>query len=1000
MSVDFNVKVQIKRAMETGELLYLDYSNKEGKNTFYFFGINFVNFSGDKSTLSGFSYNYQHKEYIKVNLTLDRINNARCVEGTKNFTENKLKNLLKKRDVKEYFSHEINASHIMDYYADCIDNSEDYKYVDTHVIDSMNLEDFRENHVHKIDKTDVDIILKMININPEKAKEKYKLSLNYISVKEINGDVIPLVYYPITLDPFKKIISISKDDLLIHSRNLSKVLAVTIQDLEQYTSDFDVLLESLRENQRIKELVDTHPYIFKLSMDLSLSPRGQYKEIKNNIFNKKDYSNILKAFFGNYKDSSLMINRNLYFKDEYVNAAQISAIYSSLYENLTYVQGPPGTGKTATIVNMIISSLMNKEKTLVTSYTNKAVDNVLKKMNIQFSKYKIPIPLLRVGSSEYTSKGINMVKRMLNHYESIRDDIDIKKLKSTYKKEIEKEVNILDEMKNVISENKERVVIENNVGYYDKLEEILLYKGNKNVNLKKIRKLRGTQKSRLTKHSNKNIDNILNEIKLDYEVIRKGLFIFSIEKLDSLYSEENSDILAVFNKTSGEERLRAFNGLLKDDDSFDRLTNIFPLIFTTNISSRKLGSVKSHFDLLIMDEAGQCENGYALLAMARANRGAFIGDPNQLLPVITVSDRVNQKLVDQYRVPNVYNYKETSVLNTLNQVDLVNDLILLKKHYRCKKSIVEFSNKKYYNSSLEIQNMNVGKEDCKLLSTNSFFHKGIKNTSLPEALAIVEEIKKLPDDQSIGIISPFKNQASLINDVVKKMDLNKKVSVGTIHKFQGQEEDNIFLSLALGNDSYQGSYDWVKNNRQLINVATTRPKEKLIVVGDRKSLQRLSKNEESDLIDLVNYTSEYNYETFNEMSVGKIYDDSSNKKLYTSFESEFFDTLKRVLGRYYSKLYINGQTSVAQLLSIDSTHELFNYASKAAFDFVVLDETHNAKLAIELCGVEHYIDQKVIERDNKKKKIAEQRGLDISYINNRDARRYYDLKEILQKVFK
>ena len=50
MRVNFNIKSNIKRAIETGELLYLDYKNKNEKNTFYYFGIKSMNFDKDKQT--------------------------------------------------------------------------------------------------------------------------------------------------------------------------------------------------------------------------------------------------------------------------------------------------------------------------------------------------------------------------------------------------------------------------------------------------------------------------------------------------------------------------------------------------------------------------------------------------------------------------------------------------------------------------------------------------------------------------------------------------------------------------------------------------------------------------------------------------------------------------------------------------------------------------------------------------------------------------------------
>ena len=478
-------------------------------------------------------------------------------------------------------------------------------------------------------------------------------------------------------------------------------------------------------------------------------------------------------------------------------------------------------------------------------------------------------------------------------------------------------------------------------------------------------------------------------------MILLGLFIKSFESFALLDDVKYSYLRDILYTQTFDESRRALYREYSIDTNLEKLQSVFPVFLTTSISTRGLPFTGPTFDLLIMDEAGQCENAYALVAMSKAKRAAFIGDPNQLLPVVTLSETTNNNLTYQYSIPEVYNYKKTSILQTLNQIDFVNDLILLKKHYRCRKSIVNFANKKYYNNSLDIQVDKIENEDCKFIDVKSEFYEKKKNTSLPEVIAIIEELQKIPADKTVGIISPYRNQTLLLDKKIKEFLPETNVSIGTVHKFQGQEKDVILLSLAVGKDSYKGSYDWIKDNRQLINVATTRPKEKLIVIGDKSSIETLSEGEESDIKDLIDYTSEFQAETFIQASVGKKYGNLTNKHLYTKFEDLFFDTLQRVLNINKRGFSINGQTDVKQVLNIHEGHPMYEYATKASFDFLIKDKRNNVKLAIELCGVEHRYDQKVINRDKMKNKLAKENGLEIIYINNRDARRYKMLKTIL-----
>ena len=59
------------------------------------------------------------------------------------------------------------------------------------------------------------------------------------------------------------------------------------------------------------------------------------------------------------------------------------------------------------------------------------------------------------------------------------------------------------------------------------------------------------------------------------------------------------------------------------------LNNAFPIIFSTNISSSRLGNPEYKFDLVVMDEAGQCNVAHALIPVAKAESLLLVGDPNQ-----------------------------------------------------------------------------------------------------------------------------------------------------------------------------------------------------------------------------------------------------------------------------------------------------------------------------------------------------------------------------------
>ncbi len=72
-------------------------------------------------------------------------------------------------------------------------------------------------------------------------------------------------------------------------------------------------------------------------------------------------------------------------------------------------------------------------------------------------------------------------------------------------------------------------------------------------------------------------------------------------------------------------------------------------------------------------------------------------------PVILLDEITNSKLKKRYGISDEYDYRKNSIYKTYLACDAVSDETLLKKHYRCNKKIIEFNNRKYYNSKLKIK---------------------------------------------------------------------------------------------------------------------------------------------------------------------------------------------------------------------------------------------------------------------------------------------------------
>ena len=378
----------------------------------------------------------------------------------------------------------------------------------------------------------------------------------------------------------------------------------------------------------------------------------------------------------------------------------------------------------------------------------------------------------------------------------------------------------------------------------------------------------------------------------------------------------------------------------------------------------------------------------------------LVGDPQQLNPVILLDDHANELLRKKYQVGEEYDYKKNSIYKTFLACDSVSDEILLRSHYRCHAKIIGFNNKKYYNGQLKICSGSASDKPLRFVDTKEATCS-VKNTSPDEARTIVQFVSA-NRDKSIGVITPFVNQRQLIEQELKRNGLSD-IPVGTVHAFQGDEKDIVVFSTAITGKTQQGSYDWLKNNRELINVATSRAREELIMLCDRSSMERLHKNDSADdLYELMQYMCSNGKTAVLPRESGSRA--LGVKPFSTETEEAFLENLTHALENIWltqSKYSIHKEVPISQVFQDNSTYDDLFYMGR--FDFVIFQLNGRQEipvLAIELDGKEHYENSIVQNRDRKKNAICKAHNLQIIRVDNSYARRYNHIKEILINYFK
>ncbi|MCU0351812.1 MAG: DNA2/NAM7 family helicase [Flavobacterium sp.] len=454
-----------------------------------------------------------------------------------------------------------------------------------------------------------------------------------------------------------------------------------------------------------------------------------------------------------------------------------------------------------------------------------------------------------------------------------------------------------------------------------------------------------------------------------------------------LKGKDYIELIEILHIIDENEQVKEFNTWLSLDANMEKFTKVFPIILTTNISSRRLGQ-KFKFDLLTMDEAGQCDIPNSLIPISKCKNMVLIGDTNQLKPIIVFDEEKNEKLMKQFEIEKEYDYFNNSILSSYKKIDSISREILLSYHYRCGKKIIDYSNKRFYEQRLNLTAISTNGTVNLLAVTN--VNQTNKNAQVEEAQAIVNYIKdnKLTD---VFILTPFRNQEEVINRYLKQaketQTIDASVSCGTIHKVQGQENKTIIISTALSTKTSPKTYDWIKNNSQLINVGVTRAKENLIVVTDLQAIDILSRKDD-DLYALVEYATNNGATHIAQSTVNKFTIGFSNN---SKFEDEFYKTMQHYCSLKDTRFRRN--VKISELFPEESNNIVVN---KKEFDGVLF-ENNTPKVIFEINGQEHYNKRKTIQSDILKKELIASKNLQLIFVPNQYVKHYEFIRELINK---
>ena len=684
------------------------------------------------------------------------------------------------------------------------------------------------------------------------------------------------------------------------------------------------------------------------------------------------------------------------------------------------VYGPPGTGKSQTIVNVAAHLIATGKTVLVASRMDKAVDVVAERLNQLNAPYlalragrtnyqkQLSLELQELLSNKIELNSgyddnmvadvsdmkdlLKVIKRLedtalsilslekkyteiYEEFEQIKDTVAdltliVDKIKFQQLEEVKKIFSVIEDIENKYKKN-----------IFDKIKLFFDYR-----KIKKILQLQKVLNEEIFKKLPYELNVAMEKAKLkqvEDEIFSKGNLHQILRRIKTLKSKQKKlavDILknkrrtalknilcdatkrrrlTIHAKSLTSRKTNLQNKILEKED-FKPLLNAFPCWCTTTYAiSNSLPLKPAMFDVVIIDEASQCDIASCIPVLFRAKKAIIVGDDKQLPHLSFLEKAKEQSFLSQYNIDERYQltwrFRDNSMFDLANYYSTTP--VLLDEHFRSPAPIIDFSSKEFYGGKIKIMspNINTGEiVELNIVRDGKVDHDATRN--VPECEEVVKTIQELiikdrdenqGEPVSIGVISPFRAQVDLIKKAILKVfdgdTISKhKIDVGTAHTFQGDERDIMLLSWTFAPNSHNQSLIFAQKPN-LFNVAITRARHKLINFISRD----INELPEGLLRNYLEYVKKIN----------------SNKSK-NIFKNDFERTVFEAVIEEFSTL--NNENKIMAGIEMGSVSA-----------DIVIDKT-----VVEIDGVEDEIKPKY--NDMKKQAIMERCGFNVIRITKRE----------------
>ncbi|MGV9881445.1 DEAD/DEAH box helicase [Streptomyces sp. NPDC003006] len=303
--------------------------------------------------------------------------------------------------------------------------------------------------------------------------------------------------------------------------------------------------------------------------------------------------------------------------------------------------------------------------------------------------------------------------------------------------------------------------------------------------------------------------------------------------------------------------------------SWKMLFLVVPVVSTTFASLSRMfeGIGRESIGWLLIDEAGQAAPQQAVGALWRSRRAVIVGDPLQLEPVVTLPLTAQKRLCRHFGVDGQWAPGAGSVQSLADRQTRYGTWLggeeqgpvwvgsPLRVHRRCDRLMFDVSNEIAYDGMM-VYGVNERHDDGVPLHRSVWLHvpsasaggkwNPEEGNCLEKTLRLVEQrIAEQPGaehadiprrlGESVFVVSPFREVSTALRRSAASQ--LPQARVGTVHTTQGKEADIVVIVLGTAANA-AGSRQWATKSPNLLNVAVTRARRRLIVIGDRTTWSR------------------------------------------------------------------------------------------------------------------------------------------------------------------